>query len=821
MGRIFMPMDIKPIRLPSVIFALALIGGIFIRRQGWPIWESALAITAVAGVLAALSGIPRKAKPLIPLCAIAGFFLLYRAETAFDAQNHIVRLVPVRAATLTGIARSPIDYFEHGYRFQLDAETMDGKPVSGVIAVSVPDDGSPPLPGDGVQLSDVRIKPVTGFRNLGGFDYERFMRDRGVGARISLKSESDMRITNPASRWRPGTFCEILRRHIHRFILKEYPKNLGAPVSAMTVGITGGLSKQERRDYATAGVAHLLAVSGLHVGFIGALAYLLFHHASFHLLYLTRPRWAEAGAHRKLAAALCIVAVFIFVLTAGASVSARRAGIMAAVYFLSVILGREGELLNTLAVSAVIVLVADPAALFGASFILSYTAVLSIILLFARKTEKPEEALDKLDALEKPGALRRIWNFFGDTVAISIVVSIATAPALMSIFNELYGGGIITNLVAIPLASFAVPSVFIAAALDWAWPPLGETMAWVSSVAFWGINSAAGFVGSLPYFSITGPAPALWLILFFYAVCGLWVARHRFFPVAVVALCVAAAVFYWPRDRQAAQVRFIDVGQGDATLVLLKDGTNILVDGGKRYGNFDMGELAVLPELRRLGIRKLDAVIATHGDMDHVGGLSAVLRQMRVDRYMDNGEPHRALEALRKIALRRDIPRFVLHAGMDVPVSGAAVISVLHPSGRFIADRPNTKNNNLSLMLMVETEGRKILLPADNEKEAEKFLLEGGGDFKADALKVAHHGSGTSTTPEFLRAVSPRIAVISVGLMNAYHMPAKSTLATLGQNPLDVYRTDNEGEVVISIRGGAMSVRTWKRPEGARDYPPR
>ncbi len=812
-------MEIKRFRRPSIEFALALMGGILVFRQGWPPPVSALAVTAVAVLLIALSALPLKARPLLALFAVAGFLALHRADAAFDASDHISRFLPAKKAVLSGTVRTPIDYFPHGYRFGLAAEKLDGRPVSGLVQVSVyKGDAPPPLPGDQVELSDVGVKPVIGFRNFDGFDYERFMKDRGVAGRANLRRVEDMRVKQAASHWRAETFCEILRRDIHGFILKEFPENERASASAMTVGITGGLDKQLRRNYAVAGIAHLLAVSGLHVGFISAIAYLLFHYASFYALYLLRRRWTEAGIHRKVAAFLCIIAVFVFVLTAGASVSSQRAGIMAAVFFLSMVAGREGELLNSLALSAIVVLLLDPAALFSASFILSYLAVLAIALLFMREKEEPEGAADKLAALEKPTVFKRIKRSAIETVKISLAVSAITAPALMAIFNETQGGGILTNLIAIPLAAFAVPSVFIAAALGWVWLPLGETLGWFSSFAFWGINFAARFFGSSSLFTFAGPAPAAWLVCLFYCVYALWVVRHRLFPVSAALLCVAIAFFYWPQDRQYTELRFIDVGQGDATLVMLKDGTNILVDGGVRFGNFDAGELAVLPELRRLGIRKLDAVIATHGDMDHVGGLSAVMKGVRVLRYMDNGEPHRALDVLRKIADSRGISCFVLHGGRNLPLSRNAVLSVLHPSSQFIQEYPDSKNNNLSLMLMLQTEGKRILLPADNEKQAEKYLLAEGANLKADVLKVAHHGSGGSTTPDFLEAVSPRVAIISVGRMNAYHMPAKRTMATLGEHPIDVYQTKEQGEVSLTLRDGKFFVKTYTEPDGERDY---
>ncbi|MBI5177897.1 MAG: DNA internalization-related competence protein ComEC/Rec2 [Nitrospinae bacterium] len=794
-------MGMKNLRYPSVDLALALAGGILIYRQPWGFPTALLALTAVALALIAVSKMPLTWRTLIPLFAAAGFFGMWRADAAMDAANHVGRLVPVSRAALEGTVRTPIEYFPHGYRFALSAERLNGAPVTGSVQIGVQKGDAPPLPGDRVELQNISVRPITGFHNLDGFDYEQFMRDKGIAARANLRGEAAMRVTLPAGEWNLFAACEKLRRNIHSFILQNYPRNQSAAVAAMTVGVTGGITRQEWREWAVSGLVHLLSVSGLHVGFVSGGAYAVFYFMAFYLLWWLKPRWVEAGWHRKLSALLCIGAVFGFVLMTGASVPAQRAGIMAAVFFLSVIVGREGELLNSLALSAIIVLLLDPPALFSVSFILSYTAVLAIILLVARAPDKP----DPLESLTPPTPLSRMGDFFLVTVKISLAVGAASAPVVMSIFNELHGGGVLANLVAIPLGAFAVPSVLAAAGLGWLWPPLGETAAWVSSLAYGGIGFVAHLFGNNPLLSFSGPAPAWWLVALVYAVYALWVFRSRLMLPGIALLCLAAAVFYWPQKRTFSEVRFIDVGQGDATLIMMRDGTNILVDGGLRFGEFDAGELAVIPELRRLGVRRLDAVIATHGDSDHVGGLFAVMNRIAVKRYMDNGEESKALDGLRAIARNKGIEYAVLRGGDTVP--GLPNISVLHPSGKFAAEHAGTKNNNLALMLMLEIDGAKVLLPADNEKEAEKYLVAEGAALKADVLKVPHHGSATSSTPEFVAEVGPKIAVISVGRMNRFHMPSRKTLATLMGRP--VYQTQYDGDVSLTVRDGKIKVRTF------------
>ncbi|MBI3794256.1 MAG: DNA internalization-related competence protein ComEC/Rec2 [Nitrospinae bacterium] len=798
------------LRLPSLYFALAVVAGIVVGGLGFPNPLLVTILTGVSVLIVALAPIQISRKPLIPIFAVAGLLSISFSNAALNAPDHVNRMVPIRKCEVEGIVKGPIEYYKRGGRFALSVEKLNGQKASGLVQVGLYYNAMPPIPGDRVLLSNAYLKPVIGFKNFGGFDKEEYYRESGITVVTNLSKKDSLSIISEAGAWRPLSTAERLRRNIRDFIVREYPKVESASASAMTIGTRGALTPREKRAYSSSGLAHLLAVAGLHVGFISAFSYLIFYAFFFYLFYLLRPEWTQSGAHRKWAALFCILAVVLYVLVTGANIPSRRAGIMATIFFLSMIFGREGEIINSLAVSAIAILLLDPRALSSFSFLMSYTAVTAIALMLLRGRGKAEP-LDGL--LEKRDAFSKTAEFFWDVAKISILLAFVTAPLLMRTFNEVNAFSVPANIIAVPIAMFAVPSVFVAHALGNLWEPLGSAVAWASSVAFSGIEFTAGFFGSSKLLSFSGPPPAMWLSALFYAVFFLWVFRSRLFASSAVVLIAALLAFYWPAERTFSEVRIIDVGQGDSTLIMLKDGKNILIDGGVRIGDYDLGEIVILPELRRLGIKKLDAVIATHGDMDHVGGLFSVMKGIKVARYMDNGEPHKALSALRAIADEADIPRFGLHAGMRLPLSGVADFSVIHPSVEFIKEHPNAKNNNISLMILLATEGRTALLPADCEKETENFLMKKNAVPKAEVLHVGHHGSGTSTTPAFLLAVSPKIAVISVGKLNRYRMPAKKTMQALHDANLEILQTQDEGDVSLMVKDGKMSVKTFANPE--------
>ena len=794
---------------PATETLFGLMAGILACRF-WGLSAFALLIlTAASLVLIRASRMPLRSRILLPLFATAGFWGMWHANAAFEAPEHVANNLPA-TGELTGRVTGGFEYYPSGCHFILEAKTLDGRPMRGGVQVSLRNTaGVIPLPGDVIRIAGARLKPVTGMRNIGGYDYAAHMRDAGVGARVSALGDAVTVIERGAG-WRPGNIGERLRRSMNGFIVQNYSSERAPAVAAMSIGITGPLSPREKRNYAMAGIAHLFAVSGLHVGFISGIAFVVFNFLFFHFCWLINRAWAEEGFHRRAAALTALLAVGLFVFTAGAKVSAVRAGIMAAAYFIAVALRRENHMLNALSLAALVTLLYDPAALFSISFILSYGAVLTIIVVTAREKEEEPDPLEKL--APKKTWWRKLMDELWMTVRISTAITVALAPVMMAVFNELYGAGIVANIAAIPLGAVAVPSVFAAALTGYFIPALAPAAAWISSLPYAALDGIAAFFAAHPLLSFSGPAPAPWVIAFYYASLALLVFYRGWLAYLLSAACIIVAIlFYWPAPRSHGEFRFIDVGQGDATLILFKEGASVLVDGGPAFGNFDAGELAVLPELRRLGIRKLDAVIATHGDMDHVGGLFVLLRRFPVAAYYDNGGEEKMLPALRTAAAEQGTRVARLAAGNSL-VFGEGAIEVLSPTPAFFASVPESKNNDRSLVLMVSAEGKRLLLPGDAEKSVEAELLARGAPVRADLLHVAHHGSRSSTTPEFTAAVGPKLAVISAGVMNHYHFPARATLKTLAETNAAVLRTDLVGEIVLRPTPGGFLLSTWADP---------
>jgi competence protein ComEC len=758
-----------------------------------------------------ISSLTKKSLLVLPIFSSAGFYLIMTANADFKDPGHISTFAPSRGTTVHGKVATGFKYYGGGYRFNMEVAgvEIDGvkNPAHGLLQVSVYNGENPPLPGDYLQLTNLRLKPVTPYRNFGGFDYKKYLEDKGIGLRAGVRSEKQISAFEAGSPANPHRFGESLRRKGMAYIKRNFPEKSAPIARSMTFGVTGELSQDVRRNFQQSGLAHLLAISGLHVGFITAFSWFFFYLILFTLAGRINRLLLLGGHIRRPTAVLAILTALIFVLSTGIKVSAMRAGIMVAVYLLSVAIGRDREVLNAISLSAILILLFDPAALFSPSFLMSYIAVLAIFFMILPEIEKEDDPLSKIGTRS---ATDKLTEYLLVTVKISVAVSLAVAPVVLAFFSKVYFGGFVANIVAIPLAAVAIPATLIAALVDGISTTLGTLAAWPGIIAFGGIEYVSKLFSGLNPLSISGPPLPLPMLALYYTVVCLWFfkSKHRLWTTPLLVLSLLLFFINWPRSGDT--VRFFDVGQGDSALIMLKSGENILVDGGIKFGRADAGEFVIVPALLRLKVRELDAVIATHGDKDHAGGLKTVLKRIPVKRYFDNAQPDNTnyLDRLRETADRLGIPTGTLRSGMVVDGSGGK-LRTLHPDNGFVDGKLSRIDNDYSITMMLDLGGKRILLPGDLEKIGEQYLIENSVDIDADVLKVAHHGSATSSRASFLNKVTPKLAVITAGKYNRWKFPAKSVLDRFEKKGIEVLSTKDDGEIVITVKDKKMFVKTF------------
>ncbi len=543
-------------------------------------------------------------------------------------------------------------------------------------------------------------------------------------------------------------------------------------VDALVIARTGELDPAVRERYASAGLAHILSISGLHVGFIAAWLGLLL-------------RAIGLGPRARFGAATALIAVYCWLL--GLPAPATRAAVMLALDGVARLRQRVVAPRGLIALAALIVLALDPWAVRSVGAWLSVSAVAAVIWA-GRATERSSRVVR--------------------LVAPAVAATLLTAPICAYAFGTVAPVGVLANLVAIPLGAVAVPGLIIALLLS------SGLLAAGAGLCLALLDVVAGAAGALPgghlVMAAGAPAAALWLGALAVA-WWLWRTPRR--PWLIGArLAFVGAILSWTALLDAPSrlfachcltVHFLDVGQGDAVALRTPNGRWILIDGGPRTPAGDAGRRVVVPFLRRHGARGVALLVATHPHADHVGGLPAVLDALAVDLVLDPGEPLGEAPYLEFLAATEAAgARWVAaRAGDRVELDGVQ-LTVLSPDSAWVA--VTTDPNEASVVLLVQYGAARLLFTGDAGLPVEGRLA--GRIGHVALLKVGHHGSAGATSDAWLAELAPAEAVISVGVGNRYGHPAPAVLARLAARRVHVHRTDRDGTITLESDGQRVQI---------------
>jgi competence protein ComEC len=639
---------------------------------------------------------------------------------------------------------------------------------------------APPL-GEGQRLAaEVRLHRPVGFRNPGGFDYPAQLRREGIGLVGSGRADRVRPLTADAPPWPAG-----VKRWAVARIGAELPEASAALLAGLLLGERAALPRETDDAFRRAGVYHVLAVSGFNVALVSASVFTLL---------------TVVGVSRRATAVAAAAALLAFALVVGGQASVIRATIMGLILLGGIFLERESQLPNALGLAALVLLAWRPRDLGDPGFQLSFAATAGIVYLAA-----PARAV-----FERLGCPPWLATAGG----VSTAAQCAVLPIMAAHFNQLSLIGPAANLVVVPLAGAATTvGLFALAAaaasevagavalnLAWALAVLLRVTVWLAAAVPWALVHipAPGPMAMTAWFlaaALAATVPARW-------------GRHAALVLAVAGLGTALWAFVAPDDGRL-RVTFLDVGQGDAILVEVPDGPRLLVDGGPGgAARFDVGERVVAPFLWNRGISRLDVIAATHADADHSGGLAAVLRQFAVGEVWENGRWGAGHESTVAALQRSRAARRILVAGQRLWL-GAALVTVLNPPSVDGPGPATAGENDESLVLRLDWRGTSILLTGDLTTSGEELLLADRAPLAATVLKVAHHGSRTSTGERFVGASRPLVAIVSVGTRNPFRHPAPEVLQRLAAAGSRLYRTDRDGAVIVETDGASLWVTRW------------
>lgn len=595
--------------------------------------------------------------------------------------------------------------------------------------------------------------------------------------------------------WGPLAWVDAARARVRTRIDVTFATETAPLARALMLGEMD-VGKEDADAFRDSGLSHLLAVSGMHLVLVVATLV-----KGLRALLVRWPRLAARFDVGRLAALVGIPLAWVYADFAGGSGSAVRAAWMMTASYAATAAGRASTAPRALGLSLLAMALCDPLAAFDVSFMLSAGATAGLVL-FSRPI-----------AAAISRRLPKRLSFVGESLGASLGATVPCAPLLVSMSPDLPLLASVVNLVAVPIGEVAALPLCLVHGLVGAAgfaPAVEAGSARLADGALRAVRFLARGGAALPALTVPPPTTAQLCILAIAFALGAaqQVAWRRVVWIGSLALGLAEGAARLPSGKLEAT--FLDVGQGDSALLVLPNGEAILVDGGGMVGSpVDLGERVVAPVLRAKRIARVSVVVLSHPHPDHFGGLVHGLDRVRVSQVWDSGQGELQaagggyaafLEAQRERGTTVLRPALLcgIHAFGDVR------IEVLAPCPDITPDRGANDN---SLVLRVRYRSTSLLFVGDAEHEEEADLLAGGQDLSANLLKVGHHGSRTSTSPAFLAAVHPSVAVVSCGVRNRFGHPHPNTLASLRVPPeLLVERTDRHGAIRATSDGHTLRI---------------
>jgi competence protein ComEC len=619
-------------------------------------------------------------------------------------------------------------------------------------------------------LFTVKLKRVHGTMNPGGFDYERWLFTEGVGATGYVRPSPKPVLLGRDPAW---SSISVWRQTITdqlTIALGNSPSL--ALIKALTIGDGNSVAQEQWEVFRKTGTTHLVVISGSHIGLIAGLVY-----------FLVLKFWAWTGytawSPQKVAAFSAVLVAIFYAGLAGFSVPTQRSVVMLSVAMAAIILQRNTRPFNILSIAMFAVLVVDPLAVLSAGFWLSFIAVAVIVYAVS-------------------GRLGRLGPMWG-TIKINWVTSVGLSPLLLLFFQQVSLVAPLANLVAVPVISLlVVPLSLLAVIVMFILPEMADKLFYLVDQVLQGLWWLLVQLAELPMASINHALPSYWALLF--AVPGiLWLLAPVGIPARWLSLVMFLPLVFTDAKRPETgdiHMTLLDVGQGLSAVVRTAHHLLVYDAGAKFSEQSDMGQSVLLPFLRLQGIDKVDSLIVSHGDNDHIGGAVSLIRGIDVGQVLTSVPQQLSEYAPSKCA-----------AGQSW-LWDEVSFTLLAPQQAFMSDNDN------SCVLKIQSEHGTVLLTGDIEAAAESWLVKTyGEELKADVLVAPHHGSKTSSTTEFLQTVQPDYVLIPAGYRNQFGHPHKDVLARYRQIHARWLTSADGGAITVNTENNALVVQGMREME--------
>jgi len=710
--------------------------------------------------------------------------------------NHIANYVHENKITLIAtVLDQQTDIINHRAELKVKANYVENKgekiKVKGFVLVRIFNLSDKYGLGDIIRIKGYLKRPFKK-NNFGDFDYELYLAQKHIYVCLDSWEGSNI---NKVGQEKMSPFVSIplkAREKIKNILVRKIPEPYHYLLLGMMLGEKRSVPQEWKDFFTDAGVMHVLAVSGLHVGMMAGFLLLVFG-------------WFNVTGKKRYISVLLLL-LFYAALT-GFRPSVSRATIMFSLLIIGRLINRNRDVYISLFFAAFVILLLNPLTIYDSGFILSFFVTFFIIYL--------------MPVIKSTFSTRFAW--FDNACSLSIAAWLGLFPLSAYFFQKVSIIALIANLIIIPLAGITVLMGFLTVCMGSLYLYLANIPAFIS---FWLLKLMVILIrsfSSLPLAFIYIGQPSTIAIVLYYSLIIViaeiidgWQQLKKYkgkMVIISIFLLFIILSFYVLFPENKLEVHFINVGEGDCILLKVPNHLNILIDGGGTPGSeFDVGKKIVIPYLRREGINKLDAMVLSHPHLDHMEGLLSVLKEFNIGLVIDSriNYEHPRYQEFLSIIHERKIPYYQVSAGDLLKINQFSELYVFNP----VVDREmNLKDNDLnnaSIVLKLLYKNSSFLFTGDVEKEAERRMLLFEDLLKSDILKIAHHGSESSTDKTFLKKVNPLIAVILTG-KNSFGHPSDIIIQRLEGQGIKVFRTDVNGTIIIKTDGNDYSVNTSGR----------
>lgn len=673
-------------------------------------------------------------------------------------------------------------------------------------------------------------------RNYGGFNYRNYLKQNKIYGIVF--AEEIEQISQRKDIY--YNFFKI-RNSLESKINKLYEDDYGSFLKSLLIGNKSELDEEIIKNFQDSNISHILAISGLHISFILV-------GVNFILEKIINSK--------KIRNSFLIIFLLFFMLLTGNSVSCMRACIMNIFAILCSTFYKRNDFYSSLIISIFFIIIINPYNIFNVGMWLSYCGTIGIVLIYNflykilrkvlnlknKKVELNYKNTQK-DYLKKIAI--NIKKFLLKSLTLCISAQIFIIPIMIYVFNNFSLTFFISNIITSIFIGYILAIGYISIFISFIFFPLSEFISYFEKIIIDIIFNTANIVSKMPFSKIYVITPSILLIILYYIMIFIFIIyfkKNKFYIIRIllsfpkvkwknifnniikkskilkkffVVLIIITIITNTNKFNFNLKIYFVDVGQGDCSFIITPNGKRILIDGGEGNSNkYDYGEKVLFPYLLDRKINKIDYLIASHADSDHIGGLIYIVENMKVKNILIGIQPEssKQLEKLIEIANSKKIKITLLERGDDIFIDKNIKLEVLWPDKNNLIYE-NTINNN-SLVFKIKYNNFSMLFTGDIEEIAEKAILKMYYDdtekLKSTILKVAHHGSKSSSVQDFLDAVSPQIALIGVRKNNNFGHPNGDVIERLENCGIKIYRTDQMGEIPINInKNGKIHIRKF------------